>query len=53
MTAPSDRNGDPILGWFTSKGYQVDFNDFFLFADHFGTKQGQLGYDVRFAVLAN
>lgn len=28
VTAPLDRNGDPILGWFTRKGYQVDFDDF-------------------------
>ena len=28
VTAPLDRNGDPILEWFTRKGYQVDFDDF-------------------------
>ena len=53
MTAPLDRNGDPILGWFTREGDQVDFDDFFLSADHFGTKQGQLGHNARFNIVAN
>ena len=53
VIAPLDRNGDPILGWFTREGDQVDFDDFFLFADHFGTEQGQLGYDARFDIVAN
>ena len=53
VIAPLDRNGDPILGWFTREGDQVDFDDFFLFADHFGTEQGQPGYDARFDIVAN
>ena len=28
VVAPLDRNGDPILGWFTREGDQVDFEDF-------------------------
>ena len=53
VIAPLDRNGDPILGWFTREGDQVDFDDFFLFADHFGTEQEQPGYDARFDIVAN
>ena len=53
VIAPLDRNGGPILGWFTREGDQVDFDRFFLFADHFGTEQGQLGYDAWFDIVAN
>ena len=53
VTAPLDRNGNPILGWFTREGDQVDIDDIFLFADHFGTKQRRLGYDTRFDLVAN
>ena len=53
VTAPLDRNGDLIVGWFTREGDQVDFDDFFLFADHFGTAQGETGYDARFDIVPN
>ena len=43
----------PVWVWFTREGDQVDFDDFFLFADHFGTEQGQPGYDARFDIVAN
>ena len=39
VTAPLT-SGDLIVGWFTREGDQVDFDDFFLFADHFGTARG-------------
>ena len=53
VIAPLDRNGGPILGWFTREGDQVDFDEFFFFADHFGTEKGQLGYDARFDIVDN
>ena len=33
--------------------FNVDFDDFFLFADHFGTAQGETGYDARFDIVPN
>ncbi len=51
VETPLDSEGNPILGWFTRQGDQVGFDDFFLFADHFGTSAGDVGYDARFDIV--
>ena len=45
---PVDAAGEPVVGWFDPTDDTVDFNDFFLFADHFGRVEGELTYDSRF-----
>ena len=52
VTQPLDPDGAPILGWFTREGESVDFDDFFLFADHFGLSEGDDGYDSLFDIVA-
>ena len=51
VETPLDSEGNPILGWFTRQGDQVGFDDFFLFADYFGTSAGDAGYDARFDIV--
>ncbi len=53
VSSPLDANGNVILGWFTRQGNTVGFDDFFLFADHFGTSQGDTGYDSLFDIVPN
>lgn len=53
VETPLDDNGNVILGWFTRQGDTVNFDDFFLFADHFGTSQGDAGYDALFDIIPN
>lgn len=53
VSAPVDADGNAILGWFTRQGDTVGFDDFFLFADHFGTSQGDEGYDALFDIVPN
>jgi len=50
---PLDAEGNLILGWFTREGNAVDFDDFFLFADHFGLKEGDENFDPRFDIVTN
>lgn len=45
---PLDADGEPVLGLFSDEDLLVDFNDFFLFADKFGTRQDGAGFDPRF-----
>ncbi|MBT4499025.1 MAG: hypothetical protein HOC74_14955 [Gemmatimonadetes bacterium] len=52
VTQPLDVDGAPILGWFTREGESVDFDDFFLFADHFGQSEGDAEYDSIFDIVA-
>jgi len=52
VTQPLGEDGTPILGWFTREGDTVDFDDFFLFADHFGLNEGDDGYDSMFDIVA-
>lgn len=42
-----------IPGWFDPSDDRVDFNDFFLFADHFGTVEGQALYDPLYDLSPN
>jgi|TARA_B100001964_G_scaffold227525_1_gene277601 hypothetical protein len=49
-------NGGPpsaIPGWFDPSDDRIDFNDFFLFADHFGTIDGQAEYDPLYDLSPN
>ena len=42
-----DAEGQPIYGLFADD-LKVEFDDYFLFVDHFGSVTGQSGYDPRF-----
>ena len=42
-----DAAGQPVYGLF-NQDLRVDLNDYFLFADQYGTATGQPGYDPRF-----
>jgi len=46
--APVSADGSPVLGWFDPVDDTVGFNDFFLFADHFGFIEGESGFDPLF-----
>ena len=48
LALPLDADGEPVLGLFSDEDLLVDFNDFFLFADNFGFRQGEAGFDPRF-----
>ena len=45
---PLDADGQSVIGWFEPTDDAVDFNDFFLFADHFGMLEGESGFDALF-----
>ncbi|MFA6110129.1 MAG: hypothetical protein WDA75_15280 [Candidatus Latescibacterota bacterium] len=45
---PLDELGQPVLGWFNPDDDTVGFDDFFLFADHFGRVEGEAAFDARF-----
>jgi len=47
---PQDAEGNPIAGWFTRTGSQVDFDDFFAFADAFGSSLGDPAFDHVFDI---
>ena len=44
---PVDDSGEIVFGWFTREGDKVDFDDFFLLADHYGTSVDNNGSDFR------
>ena len=50
---PLDADGNVVLGWFTREGDKVDFDDFFLFADHFGLSAGEGEFDALFDISPN
>ncbi len=50
---PTDAEGEAVVGWFDPTDDTVGFNDFFLFADHFGRIEGELTYDPRFDLNGN
>lgn len=52
VLAPVDADGEPILGWFTfgTSDTSVGFDDFFLFADNFGTVEGDETFDPIFDI---
>ena len=43
---PTDAEGADIVGWFTRTGTRVDFDDFFIFADGFGSTVDTEALDV-------
>ena len=53
VVAPTDKDGLPIVGWFTHQGDRVGFDDFFLFADHFGLRAGDSSFDPLFDIVPN
>ena len=50
---PVGVDGLPVLGWFTKGGDRVGFDDFFLFADHFGLGTGDGTYDPMYDLVPN
>ena len=53
VSDPLDADGNVIFGWFTQEGDTVDFDDFFLFADHFGLSEADSGFDSLFDIVPN
>ncbi|MEW6751835.1 MAG: PQQ-binding-like beta-propeller repeat protein [Candidatus Latescibacterota bacterium] len=47
LGVPVDASGEPVLGLF-GEDLVVDFEDFFLFADHFGTGSGDAGFEAPY-----
>lgn len=50
---PVGEDGLPVLGWFSKGGDRVSFEDFFLFADHFGLGEGDGTYDPLYDLVPN
>lgn len=50
---PLNSEGVPVLSWFTRGGEVVGYDDFFVFADHFGLAEGDQGFDAIFDIVAN
>jgi hypothetical protein len=50
---PVDDSGEIVLGWFTREGDRVDFDDFFLLADRFGTSDADAGFELLFDIVPN
>ncbi|HJP34332.1 MAG TPA: choice-of-anchor D domain-containing protein [Candidatus Latescibacteria bacterium] len=47
---PENADGDPVFGWFTRSEDQVGFNDFFAFADNFGSSSADETFDAAFDI---
>jgi hypothetical protein len=45
---PTDAGGNPVAGWFNRQDPTVGFDDFFLFIDHFGQVDGEVGFDSQY-----
>ena len=50
---PVDDNGEVVLGWFTREGDKVDFDDFFLLADRFGSSDADANFELFFDIVPN
>ncbi|MCC7262736.1 MAG: fibronectin type III domain-containing protein [Candidatus Latescibacteria bacterium] len=50
---PVGTDGLPVLGWFSKQGDRVGFDDFFLFADHFGLGTGEGSFDPIYDLVPN
>ena len=50
---PVDDSGEIVLGWFTREGYKVDFDDFFLLADRFGSSDADGDFELFFDIVPN
>jgi hypothetical protein len=53
VVKPLGSDGRPVLGWFARQGSTVGFEDFFLFADHFGLQQGNTAFDSRYDLIVD
>jgi len=47
---PIDTEGNAVAGWFTRTGSKVDFDDFFAFADAFGSSLGDPSFGTVFDI---
>jgi len=50
---PVDDSGEVVLGWFTREGNKVDFDDFFLLADRFGSSDADANFELFFDIVPN
>ena len=50
---PVDDSGEIVLGWFTREGSRVDFDDFFLLADRFGSSDVDGDFELFFDIVPN
>jgi len=50
---PVDDSGAIVLGWFTREGDKVDFDDFFLLADRFGSSDADADFELFFDIVPN
>ena len=50
---PVDDSGEIVLGWFTREGSRVDFDDFFLLADRFGSSGADGDFELFFDIVPN
>ena len=50
---PVDDSGEVVLGWFTREGDRVDFDDFFLLADRFGSSDADADFGLFFDIVPN
>ncbi|MCE2448800.1 MAG: hypothetical protein J4F35_10575 [Candidatus Latescibacteria bacterium] len=50
---PVDDSGAIVLGWFTREGSRVDFDDFFLLADRFGSSDADGDFELFFDIVPN
>ncbi len=50
---PVDDSGHIVLGWFTREGAKVDFDDFFLLADRFGSSDADGDFELFFDIVPN
>jgi hypothetical protein len=53
VVEPVGEDGLPVLGWFSGQGDRVGFDDFFLFADHFGLETGNGTFDPIYDLVPN
>lgn len=53
VVEPVGEDGLPVLGWFSKGGDRVGFDDFFLFADHFGLGSDDGTYDPLYDLVPN
>ena len=51
--SPVDDSGEVVFGWFTREGNKVDFDDFFLLADHFGASDADADFALFFDIVPN
>ena len=50
---PVDDSGEIVFGWFTREGDKVDFDDFFLLADRYGSSDADADFELFFDIVPN